>query len=567
MERNIRLATGLTLFAYAACHFASHATGLFRLPAMDAIGRNILLSPWQGWPGRIALFGSLLVHAVLGLWALYRRRHLRIPAAEAWQLGLGLLIPLLLIPHATNVRLGAELYGLDDSYYRILYQYWLTPPASGLVRQFTLLFAVWVHGCVGIHFWLRRRAWYGRWWLVLLIAAMLLPFLAVLGLVNAGWDTAMRAALQPGFADAHGPPPAGTPKALMLASLKSLWQWLQLAYVILVVCILLLRAMRTRRARRVASFNITYPDGRSIRVPQGFSILEASRWKRIPHASICGGRARCSTCRVRVTRGLDGLPAPSPSELETLRRIKLPTSVRLACQLRPNHDVSVTPLVSASMVQHGMGVGMTEGRELQVTALFTDLRDSTRLAVGRLPFDALFIVNRYIQRVTGAIQAHGGHVTSVAGDGIMAVFGAGTQEAQAGAVSALHAAFAIWESLDQLSDELEAEIGQPLAFGMGLHSGMSAVGSILLLGRPSLQFLGDTGNVAARLDAMTKEKGCTLIASVKVFDIAGRDVPWGLGHDEIFVRGREELPLNVVLLRTLDEARLLAGQDLASTAD
>lgn len=84
---------------------------------------DVLLAPWQSWIGRFALFGSLLVHGGLELWALYRRRHLRIPAAEAWQLGLGLLIPVLLIPHATNVRLGSELYGLDDSYYRILYQY------------------------------------------------------------------------------------------------------------------------------------------------------------------------------------------------------------------------------------------------------------------------------------------------------------------------------------------------------------------------------------------------------------------------------------------------------------
>lgn len=88
----------------------SHATGLFRLPTMDAVGRNVLLSPWQGWTGRTALFASLFVHAGLGLRALYRRRHLRIPAAEAWQLEFGLSIPFLIIPHAVNVRLGVGLY-------------------------------------------------------------------------------------------------------------------------------------------------------------------------------------------------------------------------------------------------------------------------------------------------------------------------------------------------------------------------------------------------------------------------------------------------------------------------
>ena len=83
MERKVRLATGLILFAYAACHFASHATGLLRLQAMDAIGRNVLLAPWHGWVGYSAVLGSLVAHGVLGLRALYRRRHLRIPAAEA----------------------------------------------------------------------------------------------------------------------------------------------------------------------------------------------------------------------------------------------------------------------------------------------------------------------------------------------------------------------------------------------------------------------------------------------------------------------------------------------------
>src|SRR4051812_24440238 len=152
MERNVRLATGLTLFAFAGCHFASHATGLFGLEMMDAWGRGFLLAPWRTWIGHATVFGALFAHAGFGLRALWRRRHLRIPAAEAWQLGVGLLIPLLIAPHAVNVRVGASLYGLDDTYHRILYQYWLTPPAAGLARQLALLFAVWVHGCIGLHF-------------------------------------------------------------------------------------------------------------------------------------------------------------------------------------------------------------------------------------------------------------------------------------------------------------------------------------------------------------------------------------------------------------------------------
>ncbi len=557
MERNTRLVTGLTLFSYAACHFASHATGLFGFRAADAIGRGILLAPWRTWIGHTAIFGSLFVHGGLGLRALYRRRHLRIPAAEAWQLGLGLTIPLLIIPHAVNVRVGAGLYGLSDTYDRILYQYWLTPPASGLVRQLTLLFAAWVHGCIGLHFWLRSRAWYGRWRLVLLAAAALLPFLAVLGLVNGGWNAALLSAVQPGFASAHGPPPAGTAKALALAAIKLLSAQLQLAWVALVALILLMRFARNRSAARgAAGLRITYPNGRVVVVSRGFSVLEASRWARIPHASICGGRGRCSTCRVRVARGLDGLPSPSPGEQETLSRIKAASSVRLACQLRPNQDVSVVPLLPASVTAQGARAAVSEGHEAQVTALFIDLRNSTRLAADRLPFDALFIIDRYVQCVTASVEAQGGHVTSVAGDGIMSVFGVGrARDAAAGAADALRAALAIWSSLAQLSDELRAEIGRPLAFGMGLHSGVATVGSVLVLGRPSVQFLGDTGNVAARLEGLTKELDCTVIASDAVMELAGAAVPAGTLRTEVRIRGREELPLGVTLLRSQEEVR------------
>ena len=81
----------------------------------------------------------------------------------------------------------------------------------------------------------------------------------------------------------------------------------------------------------------------------------------------------------------------------------------------------MTPLVREAPPSDGLRIDLNEGRELPVSALYTDLRDSLRLAASRLPFDAIFIVNHYIQATTAAILAHGGQVTSVAGDGIMAL--------------------------------------------------------------------------------------------------------------------------------------------------
>ncbi len=375
-ERSLRMASGLFLFSFAACHFLAHATGLLLLDNMELIGRHVLLAPWRNTPMRAALLVCFGIHAGLGLWAFYRRRHLHMPAIEAVQLGLGLVIPVLLIPHALDVRLGYSLFGFEDSYYRVVYKYWLTQPLSGLPRQFALMLAIWLHGCIGIHMWLRFRPGYARWRTALLIVATLIPLLAVMGVNNAGWDAAMRARTDADFRSLHGPPPVGSERAAESAALTDFLQDLRIAWVVLVGAVALARVARARRARRGPGVTIAYSSGPTVTVPRGYSILEASRSVSLPHESVCGGRARCSTCRVRVQRGLDNLPSPSAIETETLARVGAPASVRLACQVRPDADVAVAILLASATHARGHGVDLKTSRELTVTAMFVDLRDS-----------------------------------------------------------------------------------------------------------------------------------------------------------------------------------------------
>jgi adenylate cyclase len=122
----------------------------------------------------------------------------------------------------------------------------------------------------------------------------------MLGIMNAGWNEAMRAALEPGFAVAHGPFQAGSRNAADSASLAALWWHFQIAYVLLIALVFAARFGRDQIARKLRPVSVEYPPGPRVTVPQGFSILEASRWANISHTSICGGRARCSTCRVRI---------------------------------------------------------------------------------------------------------------------------------------------------------------------------------------------------------------------------------------------------------------------------
>jgi adenylate cyclase len=299
---------------------------------------------------------------------------------------------------------------------------------------------------------------------------------------------------------------------------------------------------------------ISYANGPTVTVPRGYSILEASRSIRLPHESVCGGRARCSTCRVRIQRGLPDLPLASEIERATLTRIGAPENVRLACQVRPEFDVTLAVLLASSRPVRGLGVDLRESRELTVTAMFVDLRNSTGLASGRLPFDAVFFVDRYVQAVTAAIQSNAGSVTSVAGDGIMSVFGL-DGDAAASARNSLTAAEALWRFIDRLSADFAEELGV-LKFGIGVHTGLSVVGNVGLRGQTSIQFLGDTGNIASRLESLTKETACTMIVSASTIAAAGMSTPVWLGAD-LEIRGRSE-PLPAFLIFDRDELASVA---------
>jgi len=541
-ERSIRLTAGLIMFTFATCHLISHATGLFLLDAIQHVGHDIILAPWRTPFGLGLLLAAFLTHLGLGLRALYRRRHLRMPAFEAWQLGLGLTIPLLLAPHVTDARLGVLLFGQEDSYFRVLYLFWVADPLTNLSRQFALLLAVWTHGCIGIHMWLRFRPWYRRHIRWFAAGAIALPALAVLGVINAGWDTVLRAAVIPGFAAAHGTSPAAA-AAIALLTLR-----LQLAYVVLVAGVFALRALRNTVERHRKGVEIEYRAGPRITVPRGFSILEASRWAAIPHVSVCGGRGRCTTCRVRVWRGLEALPPPAAIEMAALKRVHAPDGVRLACQVRPISGVSITPLIPATSPRRGLRLELDEACERTITALHVDLRDSVKLASRRLPFDALFIVDRYIQAASAAIVGHGGHITSIAGDGIMSVFGV-HGGAASGAQQALGAAADIWSNIDRISADLGADIETPLRFGIGLHTGSAVLGMLGPPDRTALQFLGEPGNIAARLQGLTKDMNCTTMISAATVAAAGwSPIAWPIA--EVDIRGVDgKIPVFLIARR------------------
>src|SRR5512145_1778174 len=182
--RRTRIVTGLVLFTYLTTHLLNHSLGLISLDAMEA-GREWFLPLWRNTLSTGLLYGSLLTHFTLALYALYQRRHLRIPLWEALQLALGLCIPLLLATHFAGTRMAYEWYGIEDMYAKTVLTLWRQNPING-VRQAFLILIAWTHGCIGLYFWLRLRPWSPRYAAALYAAALLMPVFALLGFVQAG---------------------------------------------------------------------------------------------------------------------------------------------------------------------------------------------------------------------------------------------------------------------------------------------------------------------------------------------------------------------------------------------
>ncbi len=212
----------------------------------------------------------------------------------------------------------------------------------------------------------------------------------------------------------------------------------------------------------------------------GMSVLEASRAAGIPHASVCGGRGRCSTCRVRIGEGAEHLPPPAPDEARVLARIGgAAGKVRLACQLRPTRDLAVVPLLPASAGPRDVRVQVDpgQGMEREIAVLFADLRAFTRMAEGRLAYDVVFGLNQYFAAMGQAIEGAGGRVDKFIGDGIMALFGIDL-EPEAACRRALAGARAMAAALDRLNRQLEHDLREPLRMGIGLHVGHVILGEM-----------------------------------------------------------------------------------------
>jgi adenylate cyclase len=558
--RQIRLATGLVLYVYVTLHFVNHALGNISIAAMES-GLAIQKLIWQSAPGAAILYIALLTHMSLGFWALYARRQFHWTRLEATQLILGLSVPFLLTSHLIATRVALSQFGLEKGYAQELVSFWVTSPLLGAV-QAVLLLVVWIHGCLGVHFWLRLKPFYPRAKNLLLAGAVLLPALALLGDYQGGQRTLVAIQDPAWRARILSPEHAGdsAQNAILLNERIGTLAFLAVA----LAATLFARAFRQWRERRVGSIRLTYPD-RIIWVARGLSVLEASLINSIPHAHVCGGRGRCSTCRIRVLGDVADVPAASAAEQAVLERVHAAPGVRLACQLRPTHDIAVLPMLSpyATTVDAYRTGAVASGIERYVVIMFVDMRGSSRLAERRLPFDTVFIINQFLNAVSSAVLSAGGEPNQVLGDGLLALFGM-SDPPDVACRQAITASAAIAAQVESLNRALAHAIVEPIRFGVGIHAGMTIAGDIGYERHAQFTVIGDPVNVAARLEALTKTLGCEVLMSEEVYEGAGFG-PDDLPAHDVEARGREASVKVRSVARAADLARLIPAEAPAAS--
>jgi adenylate cyclase len=532
-----RIISGFILFFYVLTHFINHSMGLWSLEVMESAGTYFKMF-WRFLPFSIVLYGAFLTHITLVLIHLYKRRTLSMSGREWTQVILGLAIPFLMVIHMLATRMAHDVYGLNDNYTYVVFTTFLQSPISGYLNVTGLLF-VWIHGCIGLYAWARLKSWYkGYWPNIALVIAAVLPVLAITGFVAAGREISILA--QDGEWLGEFFENLNLPKENLAAIVTSRADAMRYGFAALLMTILAMRLLRQLRNRQNKQVEIDYQDGPVIRYPVGANLLEISRIHSVPHASVCGGRGRCSTCRVRVLEANPVLIPADEGETKVLSRVRAPSDVRLACQMIPSGKVKVIRLLPADATMNTMAElsSQSSGVEQVVAVLFADIRGFTARSEAKLPFDVVYLVNQFSRAMGDAIETSGGKVDKFLGDGLMALFGIDTSP-QEGCRSALEAALKMQHSLDELNTRLAGDLDEPLQVGIGIHAGPVVLGEMGYGASRGLTAIGDIVNTASRLEAATKELAAPLCISSIVAEYAEAQFNEATMR-EISIRGKRQ---------------------------
>lgn len=285
-----------------------------------------------------------------------------------------------------------------------------------------------------------------------------------------------------------------------------------------------------------------WPDEVNLPFESATNLLDLALKADVPIAHLCGGRARCSTCRVRVVEGQDALAARTPEEAAMAAKLDFPDEVRLSCQTEITGSVGLWRLVldeidvgMASQLGKGHYVGPV-GREVHDAAvMFTDVAGFTAMSEVLPAYDVVHILNRFFSRISEAVEDHGGRVDNYMGDGALCVFG--IDQASDTSISAIRAGLAVLGIARDMDKYVSRIYGHDFRVRVGIDVGEVIFG--LMGGEASARetVIGDVVNVASRIEAANKDVGTSMLVTEAIRSRAGSAIQYGQRFD-LDLRGK-----------------------------
>jgi adenylate cyclase len=274
------------------------------------------------------------------------------------------------------------------------------------------------------------------------------------------------------------------------------------------------------------------PDGKEVEVNEGETILLAALRAGIAHTHLCGGSARCSTCRVIIIEGLENCAPRNPEEQCIADMLRFDPKVRLACQTVVTGNVKLRRLItdiledveSTSLYIEGVEP-CSIGLEKYVLILFSDIKGFTPFAENLLPYDVIYALNLYFQKVGEVIERHGGVINNYMGDGFMALFEAA--DPAEGALRSTKAGLELIEAVQDLEPYLKELYHKSFQIRVGLHYGQVVAGKLGSPGNKRMTVIGDTVNLASRIEAANKQAGTQFLISKDTYALVKEKVRTG----------------------------------------
>ena len=260
-----------------------------------------------------------------------------------------------------------------------------------------------------------------------------------------------------------------------------------------------------------------------INIKPGQTILAASIEAGIPHFHVCGGNAKCSTCRVLVLEGEEHLSRPNEKEQRLKNKMQFPPNIRLACQSYVTGESVKLLRVIRDEADIGMYIGAQDGldtqqigEELELTLFFLDIRNFTSFIESNPPFDAIHIIRKLFSMFQNCITQYKGMVLETAGDGLYAVFG--FEQNENSADNAVKAGLRIFSNLEEMNISYFSKFFcQDMDIGIGIHMGKVISGNFKMGDEVKTTVMGLPVNIAARLQNATKQLNNSFVVSDKVY--------------------------------------------------